>query len=144
MYRVMKTMKLHPALLTMFLFILTCFCPPSCGHIFSDSSSMLELQSQSTMSFVTAISDYVMTQQFTHWSSYTSWCSHSRATMRIQHQNSNAYHSLLATSTSAPRIFTGKASPGSSHLYWQHGESKGNQKWQHHLHGDWWLLWNQI
>jgi len=37
-------MKLYPALLSMQnLFILICFCPPSCGHMFSDSSSMLEL-----------------------------------------------------------------------------------------------------
>ena len=40
----METMKLYPALLSMQnLFILTCFCPPSCGHSFSDSSFMLEL-----------------------------------------------------------------------------------------------------
>ena len=59
----METMKLYPALLSMQnLFILTCFCPPSCGHMISDSSSMLELiktilQSHSTMSFVPTISD---------------------------------------------------------------------------------------
>ena len=72
--RVTETIKLYPYT-TRNSFNLVCFCPSSCGHMFSDSNSMLGLiqtilQSHSTMSFVPAISDYDMTQQFTHWSSY--------------------------------------------------------------------------
>ena len=88
------------------------------------------LQSHSTMSFEPLSVNIRFLDNNSLTGQVTSWCSLSWPRIWIQHQNSNAY----TTHYRQPRhqlseFLLGRSRQGSSHLYGQHGESRGNQIW---------------